>query len=144
MTSERANAYKNNNNMEFTSKFLYFSFLSVIALFSCSHVAQSVSHDSNIGFCTNFVWNRSVPLMTTVVHKQNNRMFRMFRKTDLTLRFPQVIRNFDFTSNFCCFCCNSKRSNQINVLLFFFVAFTSNKKKTQFRMVNSVHQSNVL
>lgn len=77
--------------MEFTTKFLTISIFGVIALFSCAHVARSVGHDVNVGFCTNVIWNRSVPMMTKVVHKQNNRMFKMFRKTNLTIRFPEVI-----------------------------------------------------
>lgn len=76
--------------MEFTSKYLYSSLLGVIALLSWAHMTQSVGHDYNVGFCSDIVWNRSVPLATKVVHKSNNRMFRTFRKIELELRFPEV------------------------------------------------------
>lgn len=76
--------------MEFTPKYLYSSLLGVIALLSCAHVTQSVGHDYNVGFCTDIVWNRSVPLTTKVVHKNNNRAFSVFRKIELELRFPEV------------------------------------------------------
>lgn len=88
------------NSMEFASKFLYFTLLGAIALLSCSHLAQSVGHDSSIGFCNDITWGRSAPMMTKVVHKQNNRLFRsvLGRKVELTLRFPEVkeIRQCDF------------------------------------------------
>lgn len=84
----------NNNIMEFASKFLQFTLLGVIALLSCSHLTQSVGHDTSIGFCNDITWGRSAPLMTKVVHKQNNRLFRTVfgRKIELSLRFPEVIK----------------------------------------------------
>lgn len=50
-----------------------------------------VSHDSEIGNCSNVGWDRSIPMFSTNIHKPNNRWFSTFRKTDYTVRFPEVI-----------------------------------------------------
>lgn len=84
--------------MKFTLNFLNCLLLGVIAFLSCARTTRSVGHDSNIGICQDVIWNRSAPLMTKVVHKNNNRMFKMFRKIELTLRFPEVRRIVDSCS----------------------------------------------
>lgn len=85
--------------MELTSKFLYFSLSSIIVFLSCARMTQSVSHDTNIGFCQDVMWDRTVPLMTKVVHKRNNRIFASVRKIELELRFPEVMKNFNLFLN---------------------------------------------
>lgn len=77
--------------MEFTRKFIYLSLLSVIALFALQSTLVH-SYVSNIGFCSNLSW-----MMTKIVHKQNDKWFKNWfgRKTDKTVRFPEVIKTLD-------------------------------------------------
>lgn len=62
----------------------------VLFVISCAHHSCGLSHDSNIGYCSNISQNRSVPVMAKMIHKPNNKYFKLFRKTDVTMRFPEV------------------------------------------------------
>lgn len=78
--------------MKFTSNFLRFTLLIVlIALFSCVQVAQSVRNDdSKLGYCSYDNTAGKIPLAKKLVHRKNNQMFRVFRKNNWTVRFPEV------------------------------------------------------
>lgn len=71
-----------------STKFVLCAIISAVVILSCAPFSYGLSHDSIIGQCS--AWNRSVPVYTKAVHKQNNKWFSMFRKIELDLRFPEV------------------------------------------------------
>lgn len=79
--------------MQLTSHFLRISLLIVlIALFLSVALAQSTrnNNESKHGYCSLLDLKRSILLVKQDVQKKNNRMFRMFRKKNWTVRFPEV------------------------------------------------------
>lgn len=70
--------------------FLKHVIASALLLFSCAELSLGLSHNLILGQCSNLSPNRSIPMLTQAVAKQNNKWFSMFRKTDVTLRFPRV------------------------------------------------------
>lgn len=70
--------------------FLRHVIASAFLLFSCVEFSLGLSHNLILGQCSNLTPNRSTPTLTQAVAKQNNKWFSMFRKTDVTLRFPRV------------------------------------------------------
>lgn len=71
-------------------QFVRYVITSALAIFSCVQFSSGLSHDLSIGHCTDMTGNRSIPMLTQVVAKNNNKWFSSFRKTDITLRFPRV------------------------------------------------------
>ncbi|XP_055318190.1 uncharacterized protein LOC129576714 [Sitodiplosis mosellana] len=65
-------------------------FASILVIFSCAQQYNCLSHDSTIGLCSNVSRNNSVPILSKVIHKPNNKFMKYFRKTDVTIRFPEV------------------------------------------------------
>lgn len=79
--------------MKLASNFLRFSLLIVlIALFSRVRVVQSLRNNNELkhGYCSNLDLRRSTLLVKQNVQKKTNRMLRMFRKNNWTVRFPEV------------------------------------------------------
>lgn len=71
---------------------------SVVWLILCVRHSDGISHDSIIGYCSNVT--RNPPCVSKIVHKPNNRYFKMFRKTDVTIRFPEVFCLTSHTNSF--------------------------------------------
>ncbi|KAJ6649093.1 hypothetical protein Bhyg_04326 [Pseudolycoriella hygida] len=63
----------------------------------CAYHYQGLPHDTIIGECFNR--NRTSPVISKVVYKPNNKFFRSFRKTNLTLRLPE---KFEFDKPITC------------------------------------------
>lgn len=77
------------------NQFVRCIFGSFLVFLSCAQQYECLSHDSTIGLCSN-VSRNSVPLSSIVIHKPNNRFMKWFRKTEVRIRFPQVILSFLF------------------------------------------------
>lgn len=94
---------ENRPKMKF-EQFVLCTFASILMILSCAEQYQCISHDSSVGFCSNVTRTNSVPLVSKVIHKPNNKFMKFFRKTEITIRFPEV------TVFLFCFCYTKNRT----------------------------------
>lgn len=71
--------------------------VSIFVILSCAQQYHCLSHDSIVGYCTDVKRGVVQPVLSKTVHKPNNKWFKALRKTDVTLRLPEV--NFHYINS---------------------------------------------